>query len=261
MDEKVKIMEPEELLQKIKKDEIHWKEAFEIFIKMSTKPWQSTIWKNNRKLHLKNYCEKCNTDVGPFVIQHLSHQPFYESIYKELVNISFEKYIVKKNIKIPPVIVPNQEMCPKCSSINLRGRKTVSPKYHCNKCSFEFDEVKIGDYKKYDVDHLFKSKLKKQFEEDISEIIRKKAIIISIKKYINYISLEGTITLCKKCAFLMDKKGLVLCKKCGKNYHTFLYEQCFECYSGRKYDPKKDGNSLEIDFYKYLQMDDDFTFI
>ena len=44
-----------------------------------------------------------------------------------------------------------------------------------------------------------------------------------------YMSGEGTATFCKKCAFLWDVKGQLLCRKCRERYHDFSYETCFNC--------------------------------
>ena len=38
-------MEPEELIKKVESDEIHWNDASQSLIKMSTQPWHSKRWK------------------------------------------------------------------------------------------------------------------------------------------------------------------------------------------------------------------------
>ena len=106
-------MEPEELIKKVESDEIHWNDASQSLIKMSTQPWHSKRWKENRDRIIKNYCEQCNDRKGPFVIQHFSHSLSFEAIFKNLVKTEFEDYLKKENIHIPPIIIPNRKMCPK----------------------------------------------------------------------------------------------------------------------------------------------------
>lgn len=44
-----------------------------------------------------------------------------------------------------------------------------------------------------------------------------------------YGSLEGAITLCKRCHFSLHR-GLVLCKVCKSNYHRPNREKCLHCF-------------------------------
>ncbi len=44
-----------------------------------------------------------------------------------------------------------------------------------------------------------------------------------------YLSGDDTITLCKKCAFLWDKHGLILCKDCKEHYHPLSDGKCKYC--------------------------------
>ena len=137
----------------------------------------------------------------------------------------------------------------------------MKPKFCCIKCEHKFETARIGDYVKSERDYSIYSEYKIDFEYENSERIRKQAIIIAIKHFIEYISLKNTQTYCKKCAFLLDKKGLILCSECKKNYHSFFYEQCYECYSGEKWDSNKNHLSDIGLINRMLQDDEDFTFI
>lgn len=44
-----------------------------------------------------------------------------------------------------------------------------------------------------------------------------------------YLSLEGTIRLCRRCN-LAHHKGMVLCRECKKRYHKRRYPMCWECW-------------------------------
>ena len=96
-----------------------------------------------------------------------------------------------------------RNICPTCGSINILARKTLSPKYRCNHC-------------------------KELFEEHGDEI-EKETLITVIDEYLRYISLEDTVTFCKKCAFLWDKKGMDLCPVCKEKYKSIYNKTCYNC--------------------------------
>jgi|SRR3989344_172183 len=44
-----------------------------------------------------------------------------------------------------------------------------------------------------------------------------------------YQSLANTITICKKCHFLYEMKGMRLCDSCKKSYHSVRHTSCYGC--------------------------------
>lgn len=145
----------------------------------------------------------------------------------------------------------NQEekkVCPKCGSINISARKTLIPKYRCNYCK-ELFEVSIKKFLPIFIDDrkeeisqdmnvvtysalswkIYKEKCKELLFEEYGEQIEKETIVTVIDEYVRYISLEDTITFCKKCAFLWDKKGMNLCPICKSKYKKIYYDKCSDC--------------------------------
>jgi predicted Zn-ribbon and HTH transcriptional regulator len=66
------------------------------------------------------------------------------------------------------------------------------------------------------------------------EVLREAQRIADIEKE-KYISFQEAVTFCDKCAFMWDMNEMKLCAKCGKNYHSFKYTQCKECYNKEIY--------------------------
>jgi hypothetical protein len=59
----------------------------------------------------------------------------------------------------------------------------------------------------------FYAKWKGKFDKSIEVKYGKKAVLISISESERYYSCVDTVTFCKKCAYLMDEKNLLLCRE------------------------------------------------
>lgn len=221
------------------------------------KPWGTSEWKEKRKELLKDHCEQCDDHEGPFVLQHIWQPPEYRSVVDHVIND-----YVKLKLQQPDVQVLQErqvqqciaehgftrDVCPECFSMNIQRRKNLTPIFRCTKCNHRFDQPVIKN------DCLPRSvsldRVRKKFVKSLQEVvwneqhdeIRKTAILQCITNYRRYVSCADTITVCKKCAYLWEIKGMKLCSKCKTHYHLMCYEQCFECV-------KKEGKHPFLDVF------------
>lgn len=59
--------------------------------------------------------------------------------------------------------------------------------------------------------------------------LEKKAFLNYLNDNIKYLSFEGTITACGKCAYHYDICNMELCPKCRVNYKGIKYPSCIPC--------------------------------
>lgn len=217
-----------ELRDKLKNNKISYHDAYEI-IKTLPEPWKETEWKNDRSVILKDCCEKCNTKDGPFVIQHTKH-PRKFSLIRERKALELMKNDINDfdayfhcvlSEHVDRVVDTKYELklgCPKCKSLSIRTRKTLTPKYVC-KCNHSFEEPETVKYypiyccsegaqlrkKIIEKDYIFiRKKIIYDYIETHDELIGKHSLIDAINESLEYISLVHTKTYCKKCAYIED---------------------------------------------------------
>lgn len=253
--------------EELTNDIIDYSVAFER-IKKLPKPWHTKEWNQNRDLLIKDYCEQCNSKSDILVAQHLTHPEKFTSIRRELFQEKLHDYYSVNTIKKPEVFdedirifkennVKIRNACPNCKQLTFRERKTMQPKYFCQKCKNYFDEtVEIEYVEKFKsismneqiIEYILiqkfrenkieiQNKLFKQFEKEISKV----ALLESIELHIKYVSLENTVTFCKKCASKMDYSNQLLCWYCKENYFYYeIYDNCYQCF--------ENGRNLENPF-------------
>jgi hypothetical protein len=209
---------------------------------------------------------------------------YFKDIFDTKNNINFEDLITKNDIINYINITPREtfSMCPKCSG----GYKLVKSrkKLVCNRCKYEFDEPMNKLLPEY-IDDLFcdfdlstiegkpgnapgnrkikhimfysyvriklaKYKYYEIFKEKYQSKIDKKAMIDYLNANIEYLSLENTKTLCKKCSFSEKINGRDLCPVCQKKYKKLEYDTCVECIP----DVDKRNRIIEnLNFYKEMR--------
>ncbi|MCU7550410.1 hypothetical protein OCK74_14915 [Chitinophagaceae bacterium LB-8] len=218
----------EQLSADLQADRIDYSKAFEV-LKAQPKAWTTKEWNEKSKLIKKNYCEDCNTTEGPFVIQHTKQPVDFYEIYNRL---SFERLlekttdfegVFKQRVKdeVEREIATNFEMresCPVCRTINIRTRKTMSPKYVCKE-NHAFDTpIVLKYYKKSQTTDIeiarkkgeeillivVKLKMIKEIQELYDQEIGREALLICIADGIEYMEMKHTKTACKKCSFKED---------------------------------------------------------
>ncbi|NCB44349.1 MAG: hypothetical protein EOM59_17280 [Clostridia bacterium] len=221
-------------------DTIHWKDALELLTNRQ-KPWTTKEWKEKRDLLIKNYCESCGSQDGPFVLQHTIQPPKFSDIFSRIKHEYFQRYSEGATFKYKRKITYfDREACPFCSSVNLYFQKTKNI-WKCNgKCGRTFEKPEyiqdIDPVQKKDIQEkkrAFYDLLKLEFENKYTDEIGKKAVLESIEWHEEYMSFENTVTFCKKCAFLWDIKGVKLCPVCKEKYCSVHISMCMNCFKNR----------------------------
>lgn len=218
-------------------DLITWQDALS-FLTSREKPWATKEWKEKRDVLIKDYCESCGTKEGPFVLQHLKQPDKFAEImstirYEHLKEFS-SAFEFKYGKRIKYI---KRESCPKCNSLKVRFLKTENIWKCYGKCGRKFDNPliiqDIDPIQKKDISEkkkLFRDDIFIKFKEKYSDIVGKQAVLESIRQHEEYISLKDTCTMCKKCAFLWDIKGLKLCPNCKQSYCAVYMDMCKSCY-------------------------------
>lgn len=231
-------------------DEISWRDALEILkdAAKNKKPWQYEEWKQERSILIKDSCVQCGitADSAPMVLQHLWQPRKLNVIFDQLslakvaanddLRSQYIDSLTKNSKKLNNVVIGDRQCCPDCQSTSIRFLKGAQ----VWKCTGTKSVPLITGYsRKVTCGNLFndpmlRKELTPEQKRDISKIkhdiwikastkfdvkiIRdsygKQAILESILDSERYYSLKDTTTFCKKCAYLMDMKKLLLCSNC-----------------------------------------------
>lgn len=239
--------------------------AKDLLYSKNKRSWHTKEWKVNRDKLIKDCCEQCGSSETP-TLQHTWHPRDYGSIKREITykygGIIREKYTVEDLVSDDEVfgyftnnILKEEKLvCPECSSYSLSIRKTISPKYRCIKCKHEFenpvkkvlptfidDRIETVGNELHVITHsslkldIYKERCNEIRDKEYANLIENETIITSIDESIRYLLFIDTITLCKKCAFLYDVKGLNLCPICKSKYKKIYNDRCMDC-RGVKYE-------------------------
>jgi hypothetical protein len=192
-----------------------------------------------RERRIGDRCEQCESTDGPFVIQHFSHErPEPPSKYTIVWDLIREYGLIPAKPTIP---LP---ACPSCKRRSLSERKKLKPKWRCIGCHHEFDELTTvevevdsrngkDEYNRYIQD---RRDVYTDFQITHADVVEQRygAALADYEKekqasFDHYISGDGTLTFCKKCAFLWDMKEMMLCSKCKTHFHPFRFENCYNC--------------------------------
>ncbi len=186
------------------------------------KPWNTKEWKEKREDTIKDHCEQCGTKEGIMVLHHLWQPPSFYDIRYEITCALIDEAIKNGKVKYP---TEKRNACPQCKSLSISYRKTMSPRWRCIKCELTFNKPVKVDY----VSNVNRKLTFKRFQEENSEQINSRAELLSEENHQKYISMGGTVTFCKKCAFLWDMKHLRLCPECRTRYMKMEANRCFDC--------------------------------
>jgi len=184
----------------------------------TTKPWQLKDWREKRKVILEGkVCEWCSSSKD-LVLHHREGILPYHDHESEIASEIFQRELSKGTIKA------KVEACPKCESSNIPSRETMTPKYRCANCGFQFDKPILRQKRRLSKDEW------RQFVDEHKEEIKR--IVESERRqyHDDYVQLNGVMVLCKRCHMAIEK-GLVLCKVCRERYHEPNFEMCRSCFS------------------------------
>lgn len=237
-------------------DKISWSDALKSLKEATAKkkPWHYKEWKQERDLLIKDSCIQCGHGNDQMVLQHLWHPRKIDVIFEQLAKTKLEANAVLKEQYIEELFknsdqlnnlpIGERECCPKCESTSVKFIKTrkewtcISTKSRCGRvvwrCGHSFktplmkqeytpNEKKERSRVKSELKHKAHIKFN---ETPIREAYGKQAVLESIKDTERYLSLKDTTTFCKKCAYLMDVKQLLLCPNCNKYLPIWHVNSC-----------------------------------
>jgi len=233
-----KYIDQSELKQKLLANEITWQDAQKLISSQKSPPWKTKEWKSKRDALIATHCAQCGTNEPPLVLQHTWQPKPFSLLFREIRGNYFDQWNVWKSEHPLEIdmssIQADTNACPKCHSPTIRFRKTMKD-WKCIAqesgvfCHHIF-ETPIRIVSEATRKNLSKVAWVKMLEEfDTVFGIGKQAVIMAIDQHARYISMQDTITLCKKCAFVADRTNMVLCEICKKNYHLTRYNRCAKC--------------------------------
>ena len=139
--------------------------------------------------------------------------------------------------------------CPMCGHANILHRKRTND-YRCRHssggvfcdCLFTTPIPIIDPLLIRTLETEAKQRRLNDFNE--AHQVGKQAALLAIDQDIRYLSMEDTITLCKRCAFVADRTKMVLCDVCKEKYHAKSYDRCSSC-AGVETKPKVDTDVMK----------------
>lgn len=195
-----------------------------------------------RETRLKDRCEQCGGSESPMVLQHVWHPPKFNELRQHVRAPLWEQFKWEYPLVVSKVDPSDLPGCPKCNSAVIRHRKRLKPSWVCQgtkngqRCGYEFDEpilVKaLTTAQRQEQSRLEQEAYEarwQKFLQQYGEEINVKTVLLSIDLNERYMSGEDTRTFCKKCAYMWDMRGCVLCESCKKEYHASYRDKCVRC--------------------------------
>lgn len=221
--------------------DITWQDALEL-IKSLGKPWHRPGWQEMRVARLKDRCEQCGGCEDPLVLQHIWQPTKFNELRQHIRAPLWEQFKRDHLLVVSKVEPTDLPGCPKCNSAVIRHRKRLKPSWVCQgtkngqRCSHKFDEpilVKAltADQRQeqFRLEREAYEARWQKFIQQHGEATNIETVLLSIDLNERYMSGEDTKTFCKKCAYMWDVNGCMLCKNCKKEYHAFYRNKCIKC--------------------------------
>jgi hypothetical protein len=227
-----------ELKQRLLANEISWQDALAIITSSSTPPWKTKEWQVKRDALIANHCKQCGTTEPPLVLQHIWQPKPIAQLFQEMRSnhpAEWDNWKDKHPLTIDLSAIPSDtNACPKCFSPTIRLRKKAKD-WKCVAqeagvfCEHVF-ETPARVVSQATIKNLRIAAWRKSQEDfDTTHDIGRRVVIAAIDQHMRYLSMQDTITLCKRCAFVADQTKMVLCRICKANYHSVLHDRCSKC--------------------------------
>lgn len=152
--------------------------------------WKTKQWKENKKRVMKDKCQWCGSKEN--LVQH--HEVTTHDYFKKTIRY----FLVKAMCKELKLTFPGIGIFSQPNAFKTKERY-----------------VPAKEYRNW-VDSNYETMIA------MSELAEE-----ATNRW--YVSLEGTITVCNRCHFLFEKKGIKLCQNCKKNYHRTDFVGCYKC--------------------------------
>lgn len=199
------------------------------------KPWGTAQYKKKRLAFLEGKtCEWCGSTENLEIrrAKRFNGLQEYKKILTKAINQHFasdENQMERHDLLSKAhekVKTDYSNVCPKCG-FKVYTRKTVVPKFKCQKCGWETDNPisKLSPDSQKEVRKEFRKLFLSSHKDAVDQMFN------SIKENSNkeYSDFKNIHVLCRKCNY-EKTKGLVICKICRKSYHKPKYEKCWKCF-------------------------------
>lgn len=211
----------QEIKEAMLRGELHWKVALELITAKKSKPWTSAAWKKMREEKIGTACVQCGTTEGPLVLQHTWHPRPLKVLWQEAQRSLRDAYYQDHPIVRTEQKPVDRQACPRCQSTSIRQVKQ-SGRWQCNGkkrgrvCGHEFDApilVKgFSPQQKHTRGDEWRQLQQEQYEGWLAlcaqheDELGLQVVVMSIDEHLRYMSGEDTVTMCKRCAFIADKR-------------------------------------------------------
>ena len=238
-----------EIERRLESGEIEPSDAVQrlIEIKGSTRPpWQSKEWKRERATIIGDACVQCGSD-RVLVLQHTVPRRSWPELFeaaeqsnpgylrrRETREADLEWRILHEKASQVPVERP---VCPDCYGKAVYFRKRTND-WKCTRksCGIVFEQpstvMALSPQQEREIRafrHSAKRKMWAEDREDKRMSVSKDAALLYISDLREYLALTNVTTFCKKCAYLWDKHGKLLCPMCKATY-TSMGSPCSSCF-------------------------------
>jgi Zn finger protein HypA/HybF involved in hydrogenase expression len=198
--------------------------------------WDTTWWRNRRKQLIGSECQSCHTSEGPMVLQHFFHPRKISDLRHTLFMSLREKgfYLVEqKEVNLKGVGL--RDACPHCGSVNIKYvRSEGLYKCYFAKCKQTSkwarrvpDPKEISARKKAARSETWHEAWNLFLADERVQFVIADVAIQDLQRYLQFSDVK---TWCRKCAFMYDRKGKVICPKCYKGYRDPHYPTCYTCH-------------------------------
>jgi hypothetical protein len=212
--------------------------------RMGSRIWSSAEWKRRRKGCIASACGWCRTTVGPMTLQHPRQKPQPSEVLHRYFHDphspnGFARWYETDPERREEYSVEARTACPKCSGINVvkrLGTRGGFRGWYCQtqrggkicRTTFLADEAQVT-MKKRRNEHEWRARWLRYLKSEAGNECYRQAALDVIEHYREYISLRGTITLCRVCAFSADILQGKPCLSCGKGTSAGSDAYCRAC--------------------------------
>jgi len=229
-------MSKEEIIDLVRQDGIAPQAALEeLKTRLPKNIFATKEWREKRAALIKDFCEKCGTIEGPFVLQHTWHPLKFADLCHMLKFSLVQEYAaLHQEWWAEPAPTTLRDCCPKCGSTAIGAPRLVQKpgsrryrhgdkRYWCRArtdgryCGHQFDDpakVLALTPEEKRAFNVQRGDAWRRCRDDVSRLygdaVLKQALIVSHEQSERYMSMVDTVTQCRKCAFIADKRaGLI----------------------------------------------------
>jgi transposase-like protein len=201
--------------------------------------WQSPQWREVRQRIISSRCDQCGSIDPPFTLQHERQPPTFSRLLDTFRNEHRRAaWLLFEETHPLEIQTATRLVCPSCSSTNIYFRKRLSPHWRCTapRCGFQFEEPGSASVPDRIANANLKQARWRAFLQEYAmahvEVAREtghQAALAAIDWTVWYVSCAETVTHCRLCAYMWDKKQLKRCSACRQAWVELWSSLCANC--------------------------------